>query len=206
MHTLIKNILLLKIITIGWQCRVTTNLQFAKNIVSIKHNKAKHNEVRYAYQDDSTKICLLGYLRKWVSQVVHINYTMEKLIYIFAWLCVLSHSVVNNSLQPHGLEAHQVPLSMGFSRQEYRSGLPFLSPGDLPDPGTEPGSPTLQANSLPAQILYHLSHKEASAIYSCFMYWTSNLKQSIRVIYIFICILHKNLKFNQCQYDIGSVF
>ena len=104
MHTFIKNILLLKIITIGWQCRVTTNLQFVKNIVSVKHNKAKHNEMRYTYQDDSTKICLLGYLRKWVSQVVHINYAMEKLIYIFAWLYVLSHSVVSNSLQPHGLE------------------------------------------------------------------------------------------------------
>ena len=39
--------------------------------------------------------------------------------------------------------AHQAPLSMGFSRQEYRSGLPFLSPGDLPDPGIEPMSPAL---------------------------------------------------------------
>ena len=49
---------------------------------------------------------------------------------------------------------------MGFSRQEYWSGLPFLSPGDLPDPGIEPGSPALQADSLslshqgsPEQIL-----------------------------------------------------
>ena len=39
--------------------------------------------------------------------------------------------------------AHQAPPSMGFSRQEYWSGLPFPSPGDLPDPGIEPGSPTL---------------------------------------------------------------
>ena len=39
--------------------------------------------------------------------------------------------------------AHQAPLSMGFSRQEYWSGLPFPSPGDLPNPGIEPGSPTL---------------------------------------------------------------
>ena len=39
--------------------------------------------------------------------------------------------------------AHQAPLSMGFSRQEYRSGLLFLSPGDLPDPGIEPMSPAL---------------------------------------------------------------
>ena len=39
--------------------------------------------------------------------------------------------------------AYQVPLSMGFSRQWYWSGLPFPSPGDLPNPGIEPGSPTL---------------------------------------------------------------
>ena len=45
--------------------------------------------------------------------------------------------------------AHQAPLSMGFSRQGYWSGFPFPSPGDLPDPGIEPGSPALQADSLP---------------------------------------------------------
>ena len=44
--------------------------------------------------------------------------------------------------------AHQAPPSMGFSRQEYWSGLPFLSPGDLPDPGIEPRSPKLQADAL----------------------------------------------------------
>ena len=41
--------------------------------------------------------------------------------------------------------ARQAPLSMGFSRQEYWSGLPFPTPRDLPDPGTEPMSPALQA-------------------------------------------------------------
>ena len=44
--------------------------------------------------------------------------------------------------------AHQAPLSMKISRQEYCSGLPFPSPGDLPDPGIESGSPTLQVDSL----------------------------------------------------------
>ena len=44
--------------------------------------------------------------------------------------------------------AHQAPLSMGFSRQEHWSRLPFPSPGDLPDPGIEPKSPALQADSL----------------------------------------------------------
>ena len=45
----------------------------------------------------------------------------------------------------------QAPLSVGFTRQEYWSGLPFPSPGDLSDPGTEPGSPELQADSLPTE-------------------------------------------------------
>ena len=47
--------------------------------------------------------------------------------------------------------ASQAPLSMRFSRQEYWSGLPFPSPGDLPNPGIEPRSPALQVDSLPAE-------------------------------------------------------
>ena len=43
---------------------------------------------------------------------------------------------------------YQAPLFVGFSRQEYWSGLPFLSPGDLPNPGMEPRSPALQADAL----------------------------------------------------------
>ena len=46
-----------------------------------------------------------------------------------------------------GTVARQAPLSLGFSRQEYWSGLPFSSPGDLPDPGIEPASPASQADS-----------------------------------------------------------
>ena len=47
--------------------------------------------------------------------------------------------------------AHQSPLSMEFSRQEYGSGLPFPSPGDLPNPGIELRSPSLQADSLSSE-------------------------------------------------------
>ena len=50
--------------------------------------------------------------------------------------------------------ACQAP-SMGFSRQEYWSGLPFPSPEDLPDPGIEPGSPALQADTLPSEPPEH---------------------------------------------------
>ena len=62
----------------------------------------------------------------------------------------ISSSVVSNSLQPHGLVAHQAPLSMEFSRQEHWSGLPFPSPGDLPDPGIKFNLGLLH---------YHLSHQ-----------------------------------------------
>ena len=47
--------------------------------------------------------------------------------------------------------AHQAPLSMGFSRQEHWSGLPFPSPEDLHSPGIKPKSPALQATSLPSE-------------------------------------------------------
>ena len=47
--------------------------------------------------------------------------------------------------------AYQAPPSIGFSRQEYWSGLPFPSPGDLPNPGIKPGSPALQTDALPSE-------------------------------------------------------
>ena len=52
---------------------------------------------------------------------------------------------------PMDYVAHQAPLSMGFSKEEYWSGLPFLSPGDLSDSGFKTGSPALQADSLPSE-------------------------------------------------------
>ena len=59
----------------------------------------------------------------------------------FQHVCVcVSCSVVSDSLRPPWAVAHQAPLSMEFSRQEYWSGQPFPSPRDLPDPGIEPGS------------------------------------------------------------------
>ena len=61
-----------------------------------------------------------------------------------------THSVVSDSATPWTV-AQQAPPSMGFSRQEYWSGLPFPSPGDLPDPGIEPRSPALQADALTSE-------------------------------------------------------
>ena len=68
-------------------------------------------------------------------------------------LCVLSCLVVSDSATPWTV-AHQAPLCMGFFRQEHWSGLPFASPGDLPNSGiklTYPVSPALEADSSPAE-------------------------------------------------------
>ena len=61
---------------------------------------------------------------------------------------MLSRSVVSDSLKPHGLEPARLLCPWGFSRQEYWSGLPCPPSGDLPNPGIEPRSPTLQVDSL----------------------------------------------------------
>ena len=63
-----------------------------------------------------------------------------------------SRSVVSDSATPCTV-ARQAPLSMGLSRQEYWSGLPFPPPGDLPNPGIKLNSPILQADSLPLSHL-----------------------------------------------------
>ena len=62
-------------------------------------------------------------------------------------------SVVSNSFATPWTVAHQAPLSVELSRQEYWSGLPVPSSGELPNPGIEPASPTWQADSL---LLSHL--------------------------------------------------
>ena len=66
-------------------------------------------------------------------------------------VCV-SYSVISDSLQPLGCIAYQAPLSIEFSRQEFWSGLPFPSPGYLPNPGLNPGLMHSR------QMLYHLSY------------------------------------------------
>ena len=55
--------------------------------------------------------------------------------------------------------AYHTPPSMGFSQQEYWSRLPFPSPEDLPDPGIEPGSPALQADTSPSEPSTIVQHK-----------------------------------------------
>ena len=78
----------------------------------------------------------------------------------------VSWSVVSNSAPPWTV-ALQATLSMEFSRQEYWNGLPFPSPGDLPDPGVESSSPALQAESLPSEPPGKLQLPHSCAHFTC---------------------------------------
>ena len=83
------------------------------------------------------------------EQIANIHWLIEKArefqknnSFCFIKVKVKSLSCVRLFATPQTV-AYQAPRSMGFSRQEHLSGLPFSSPGDLPDPGIEPGSPAL---------------------------------------------------------------
>ena len=98
--------------------------------------------------------------------------------------------------------ASQASLSMGFSRQEYWNGLSFPSPVDLPDPGIEPGSPALQADSLPSeppgnpQFLFFF-HENVLNVVKCFFYISLDnhfFLHSFNVVY-----------FNQFSYSLHSM-
>ena len=82
------------------------------------------------------------------------------------WKKVKSLSCVQLFVTPWTV-AHQAPPSKEFSRQEYWSGLTFPSPGDLPDPGIESGSPILQADALLSEPPGKQFSNQASNLYSC---------------------------------------
>ena len=82
----------------------------------------------------------------WLMRVIISFFKISALLLV----CVCMLSCVGLCVTPWTV-AHQVLLSTGFPRQGYWNGLPFPPPWDLPDPGIEPGFPTLQADSLPSE-------------------------------------------------------
>ena len=84
----------------------------------------------------NTVIILLRSLIKFISTFVKVKVKSLSGVRLFATLWTI---------------AHQAPPSVGFSRQEYWSGLPFPSPGNLPDPGIEPRSAAMQAGTLTSE-------------------------------------------------------
>ena len=84
------------------------------------------------------------------------------------WTVAVCRSVTSDSETPWTVPC-QAPLSMEFPRQEYWSGFPSPSPGDLPDPGIKPGSPALQEDSLPSEPPGKLSYSKATPVSSLFV-------------------------------------
>ena len=92
--------------------------------------------------------------------------------------------------------AHQAPPSMGFSRQEYWSGLPFPSPGIFPTQGSNLGLPHCK------QTLYHLSHQgslKCSLSVSNFLEEISSLSHSIVFLYFFAVIAEEGFLISSCN-------
>ena len=87
------------------------------------------------------------------SQQTFVDETLNGVLCIVA----VSRQVLSDSFATPWTVAHQAPLFMRIPRQEYWSGLPFLSPGDLPNPGIKSASPALRVDSLP------LSHQVSPA-------------------------------------------
>ena len=91
-----------------------------------------------------------------------------------------SCSVVSDSFVTPWTVAHQAPLFMGFPRQECWSGLPFPSPGDLPNPGIEPRSPALQADSLLSSTVEAVKYFPSSIVFICLPFnQFSSIKKNI---------------------------
>ena len=109
---------------------------------------------------------------------IHLYTYIHVLYYIILYYIIYMHSysvssVMSDSLQPIWTVAHQAPLSMELSRQEYWSGLLVPSPGDLPNPGIKPNSPALQEDSLT-----YVTPGKPSCLYIWYTF----------IIYIYICI------------------
>ena len=129
-------------------------------------------------------ICCIYHILMWfepcniffhkVSQILEVDVQEQITEFCFDICKVKSESEVAQScptLCNPWTVAYQASQSMGFSRQEYQSGLPFPSPGDFPAPGIEPGSPALQADALP-------SEPAGKPFYICaFSYVAGNLEQ-----------------------------
>ena len=103
----------------------------------VRSSHAKTPEVLKALKSFLLLFC---YLFSLLGSFIFHNHEVKK------WSC----SVVSDFATPWTVP-YQAPPSLGFSRQKYWSGLPFPSPGDLPNPGIESGSPVLQADALPSE-------------------------------------------------------
>ena len=107
-------------------------------------------------------------------------------------LCLI-HSVMSDSLSLHGLYPARLLCPWGFSKQEHWSGLPYPSPGNLPNPGIKPRSPTLQEDSLAAEP----QEKPKSVVGSGFFHTyqitrTCSLETTMPLLYLYFLKVKSN--------------
>ena len=108
--------------------------------------------------EQASGLCAIFMFSLWGVQIVpnvlpwDVQLNLQLFSLTILWSGSVSPSVVSNSLWVPWTVAHQAPLSMEFSRQEYWRGLPCPSSGDLPDPRIELMSPTMQADSSPYKL------------------------------------------------------
>ena len=88
---------------------------------------------------------------------------------------------------------HEAPLSMGFSRQEYWSGLPFLSPGDIPNPGIKPVSPAFPALKVDSLPLSHMASETSSKEFfpASSSAWCLPANFGLKIHYCNLCLHHR---------------
>ena len=104
-----------------------------------------------SHREGCTRSFMIGSQGQCVRMELRMDRQVLALFFYLICTTLISTRVLSVSSSPWAV-AHRAPLSMGFSRQEQWSGLPFPTPGDLPDPGIKPESPTLQADSLPSDL------------------------------------------------------
>ena len=101
------------------------------------------------------------------------------------------------------------PLSAGYPRQEYWSGLPIPSPGDLSDPGTEPGSPALPADSLPIELpeeAHYFTDNQCLFVRTPLTYCFQDCKFTCICLHSFHFLLYYNGRYNCIFSRLRSVF
>ena len=150
---------------LGKACKILVSPQSYLNFTVLKYRETKEEHIIWESLTALNRKTLLmksllsrdwHYWDPWkilvFRQVTATYWTRQGVLFIFreSKVKVKSLSRVWLFATPWTV-AYQVPPSMGFSRQEWWSGLPFPSPGDLPGTGIEPGSPELQADALPSE-------------------------------------------------------
>ena len=115
---------------------------FSQPDVGVKMTRSRE-KAKFCYAEDKNQI-IAGELSNWELTVGCFQSMTSPQLAVKVKVTQSCLTLCN----PMDYIAHQTPLSMGFSRQEYWSQLPFPSPGDLPDPGIELRSPAFQAVSL----------------------------------------------------------